>query len=125
MGSMGIGTSAGGLAKGWKPVVARTGSGLATTRTGLMTLAYARAPAFSGPNQQRLPCTMRYCQYPARSDAGGKLVRHLAYVGSTDNRTLHERTATNAPRGHLTLHSLAFHLGYGSIPSCLERHRLG
>src|SRR5215211_6488429 len=94
---MGIGTITGGLARGPKPVVARTGSVVATTR-GLMTLACARAPAFSGPNQQRIPCTVRYCQYPARSDAGGKLVRHSAYVGSTDDRTVHERTATNAPR---------------------------
>jgi hypothetical protein len=71
-------------------VVARAGFCVATT--------CARARAFSGPNQHRLPCTVRYCQWPARSAAGGKLVWHSAYAGSTDDRTVHERTATNAPR---------------------------
>src|SRR3954452_22079054 len=98
MGSVGTDTIRGSLAKGSMPVVARTGSVLETTRTGLMTLACARVPAFRGPNQQRLPCTTRYCQYPARSDVGGKLVWHSAYAGSTDERTVHEMTATNAPR---------------------------
>src|SRR5262249_60039797 len=99
MDSMGIGTIASGLAKGSKPVAARTGAALATIRTGLMTRARAGAPAFSGPNQQRLPCATRYCQWPARSDAGGKLVRHSANAGSVEHRTLHESTAANAARG--------------------------
>src|SRR5215510_15123555 len=116
-GSMGIVTITGSLANGSRPLVARTGSGgatagtgsalatagagsvLATARTGLMTRARAGAPAFSGPYQQRLPCAMRYCQWPARSDAGGKVVRHSGNAGSTEHITLHASTAANAPRG--------------------------
>src|SRR5499426_2277481 len=116
-GSVGIVTITGSLANGSKPVVAFTGSApvvartgspvatagagsvLATARTGLMTRARAGAPAFSGPYQQRLPCAMRYCQWPARSDAGGKVVRHSGNAGSTEHITLHASTAANAARG--------------------------
>src|SRR5262245_8593949 len=117
-GSVGIVTITGSLANGSRPLVARTGSGGATAGTGsalatigagsalatargarLTTRARAGAPAFSGPYQQRLPCAMRYCQWPARSDAGGRVVRHSANAGSTEHRTVHESTAANAPRG--------------------------
>src|SRR5262245_9627977 len=116
-GSVVIVTITGSLANGSKPVVAFTGSApvvartgspvatagagsvLATARTGLMTRARAGAPAFSGPYQQRLPCAMRYCQWPARSDAGGKVVRHSGNAGSTEHITLHASTAADAPRG--------------------------
>jgi hypothetical protein len=51
-----------GLLDSSMPVVARAG---------FCAPICACARAFSGPNQHRLPCTVRYCHWPARSAAGG------------------------------------------------------